>query len=185
MKKWSRTTFDWTSSMQACGVETDILVTDWHEENVKLWHKIHGMSIYSLPNHYRAILRLWIQRVAIVPTDQREAIFDRLRHLFGGRRRAVVDRSSCGHWFEVSYTLFDDEQFCEAAIDIAREVFRAFGVSDPVGYRLASFTVVQQTFVWSRERWVDFAGWLRQKYGLPVVVNVETAEINKAFVLLT
>lgn len=168
MKKWNLTLFDW-SALRACGISTDILVTDWPEKvEEKFFHKVHGLRIFSLPESRRAVFEADIRRGAIGPTDQRNEIRGRLLTIRQNRREVcLVNEERFGVKFVGLFSLFARETFCDGALEFARSFYERLGVDQPTGYCLSAFSLTQRTFVKPRDGvWIDYASFLRMKNGL-------------------
>jgi hypothetical protein len=144
-----------------------------------LWHRIHGLRIYSLPSHQRAILELDVHRCIVSPTNQCNVITQRIGGICAGSRNVYVVHKQHSQTFEASFLLFDGEHFCDAAIDVARSVFVGFGVASAEKFTLSHFTLSQQTFVHKNDHWMDYASFLRQVKGLPAFAKVEEAKFNQ------
>lgn len=178
MKTWNRTLFDW-DAFTGVGVETDFMVTDWHDVSVRLWHKIHGLRIMSLPYHGRAAFEFDILRVAIGPTDQRAEIVQRLKGICNQQRNVFVFEERYGTTLYGSFNLLRGETFCDAALKVAGSIFLNFGVDQPRGYCLSCFKLSQQTFVKRDGKWIDLATYLRTKNEIPVYTESVEAVVDR------
>lgn len=164
MRRWNKTEMVWDCFM---GLETDIPVNDWpHPVEKQYVHTVQKVTATAGPER-DAKIEVAIRRVSICPTDQRETILNRLSTAMAGKA-SVKDGGEYSEIFTISFSLDNGDKFCDTAIELVREIFKALGLKDEKGLRLAGFKITQETFFHLDDGWVSFARWLRMQHLLPV-----------------
>lgn len=163
MRRWNRTVMEWNCFL---GLETDIPVTDMPGVN-KCVHTVRSLRVTSLPKANQALVETVIDRGCISPTIQRHSVIHRLKQLGGDLDKSTIlygaepfDRS-----FRIVYILPSGERFCDWAIDWVGRFISIFAIDDKEKYRQAGFEITQQTFVFHKGKWVNFAWWIREVKG--------------------
>jgi hypothetical protein len=173
--RWQKTTIAWGCSL---GLETNMPVTDWHNPEEKHLHTIHKIEATSLPDR-KGQIELRIQRLLVSPTTERERIRTMLSEGLWNKRKKLFRMSSddsirvknendYSGLYIIEFYLDNGDSFCDIVIGIVREVFSILGVEDESGFKLASFSIKQETFISFEEAWISFASWLRIHHRLPV-----------------
>ena len=172
MKRWNKTVMKWDCHL---GLETNVPVTDWYEKDKKYVHTVCGIKITSMHDR-TGYIEILINRVSIGPTTEREKIINLLSVKVGN---LMIYRAQEGmlhsSQFTIDFKLDDGDQFCDTAIKIVRAIFQALGVEDIKGYRLADFSIKQDTFMQLDGVWITFVNWLRIQHRLPVFSTEPTA----------
>jgi hypothetical protein len=181
MHRWQKTVMEWECHL---GLETDIPVTDWHKPEEKFVHKVHEIKATALPARQGQV-EVRLQRVAVSPTTERKTILARLSDGLKRCEGFLIRYDCCKHlvvkneddysgMFTIEFSLENGEQFCDTSIKIVGEVLKLLGIKDESGYRLANFTISQETFIQLDLAWITFAHWLRIQHRLPIFCSADT-----------
>jgi hypothetical protein len=163
-KRWNKTVIDWHCGL---GRETKIPVTDWHNPEEKHMHKVHGLRATAMPDRMGKI-EIEIKRESISPTTKRAEIIDLISVKMEGTPIEKAQGKEHSSVFTIDFRLGDGDQFCETALKIVREIFRAIGIEQEE-YCLTNFSISQESYIQLDDNWITFANWLRIQFKLPII----------------
>ena len=179
MKKWNKTTLRWTDG----GVARPTDIFPQRERFVS--YNYRRLIVHSTQLNGRGKAELTLK----YPTSghDAEALCEFYEHdipKVGERAQILVSQGlidsydlTYDGWYirvAIDFRWTDSTHFCDVAVKLARDIFKAFGITDrgrnPVfGEILSSFNVIQETFVMDGQTktWQSFGHFLRRKHGLP------------------
>jgi len=188
MHRWQKTRMTWECNL---GLDTSVPVTDWHDPQKKHFHGIHKIEAIALPDR-KGQVELLIQRVSVSPTTERTAIYNLLSKGIRDCRETIFHYANGNNYIGVKYgdeysgiymiefSLANGDQFCDIALEIVRRVLRLLGVEDNKGYRLADFTITQETYCQIENAWITYARWLRIQKQLPIHCSADDRKEARA-----
>jgi len=185
MKRWQKTEMVWSCHPGSGGIKTGVPITDWPDATKTHFHVIIKLVAISMPNRTGKI-ELEIGRAGFTSPRgaDKQKLYDMLSNgMHGGKE--VIFSSSRGQGgvivknaeelsgtFVITLELADGDHFCDVVLEVVRVIFEILGVEDEKTYKLADFSITQETLVWFGEAWITYARWLRVKHG----VNPFTSE---------
>jgi hypothetical protein len=176
MKKWNKVIFGWGEKREGFDLVEDkaFMVT-----NVPIRFNGEDCGFYRLRymcinNTYPDDRKIEItthfvdDRCVATATAWNPLISEKIQKIL---RYTVIHPNNSGHSTHVG-RLWPNEEFCNGALRLAREIFTEFGIADPKGGILTSFALCQETFIKREGRWISLQDVLRIRHKLPGRSNV-------------
>ncbi len=169
MKRWNKTTIHWDVKSPNGSWSTKLKCND----EVNTYHKLSDLTLTSNPNHRTAIISMVILDASSCLSERRmKNVCDQLISAIERQGRMVSIKLSRFNILRLNFSIKKGEQFCDAAIKVARIILETLGIKDKKDHRLANFYVSQESMVSYKGQWISFADYLRIKHGLRLCTHM-------------